>query len=297
MPNKPNVFISRPIPGEIVARLRETCDIDLWHTSAQSPPIADRIAALDGLMTYGHEPVTDAMMATASNLKVISNIGVGIDHIDKEAARRRGIAVGNTPGILSDATADMTFALLLASARTVVPSNRYVQRGEWMYYDPNIFWGHDVHGMTIGIVGMGRIGYAVAKRAQGFDMKVLYHKRTRREDWERELGMTYADLDTLLRESDFVTLHTPMSPETRHLIGARELGLMKPTVTLVNVARGGVVDHDALYNALKNGSIRAAALDVTDPEPINTDHPLLALENCLIVPHLGSATVHTRTKM
>ncbi|MEO2006349.1 MAG: D-glycerate dehydrogenase [Candidatus Poribacteria bacterium] len=297
MSNRPRVFITRPIPDANVAKLRETCDVEMWHTSAVSAPTSEKIGALDGLMTYGHELITDDMMATASDLKVIANVGVGYDHIDADAARARGIEVGNTPGVLSDATADMTFALLLAAARNVVPGNRLVQAGDWQYYDPNILWGQDVHGSTLGIVGMGRIGYAVAKRALGFDMKVLYNKRTRRPDWEAELGVEYAELDDLLSRSDFITLHPPMSDETRHLISTRELGLMKSRAVLVNIARGGVVDHDALYEAMRVGKIAAVALDVTDPEPIPADHPLLTLDNVLVVPHLGSATVQTRTKM
>jgi glyoxylate reductase len=295
--NRPRVFITRPIPDANVAKLRETCDVEMWHTSAVSAPTAEKIGTLDGLMTYGHELITDDMMAKAPDLKVIANVGVGYDHIDAAAARARGIEVGNTPGVLSDATADMTFALLLAAARNVVPGNRLVQAGDWQYYDPNILWGQDVHGSTLGIVGMGRIGYAVAKRALGFDMKVLYNKRTRRPDWEAELGVEYAELDDLLSRSDFITLHPPMSDETRHLISTRELGLMKSRAVLVNIARGGVVDHDALYEAMRVGKIAAVALDVTDPEPIPADHPLLTLDNVLVVPHLGSATVQTRTKM
>jgi len=236
-------------------------------------------------------------MASAPNLKVISNMGVGYDHIDTVAAKSRGIEVGNTPGVLSDTTADMTFALLLGAARNVVPSNGFVRSRKWTFYDPNIFWGQEIHHATIGIVGMGRIGYAVAKRALGFDMKVLYFKRNRRADWEEELGIEYATLDRLLESSDFVTLHPPMSSETHHLIGKKELVMMKPNAILVNIARGGVVDHDALYHALVNGEIAGAALDVTEPEPINTNHPLLSLDNILICPHLGSATVQTRMKM
>ncbi|MBM3215114.1 D-glycerate dehydrogenase [Candidatus Poribacteria bacterium] len=297
MSDRPRVFITRPIPAEIADRIRETCDVDMWHTSAVTPPIADRLPDLDGLLTYGHEAVTDAMMATAPRLRVISNMGVGTDHIDSRAAKTRGIQVGNTPGVLSDATADMTFALLLSAARNVVRGSRYVRAGEWGYYDPNILWGQEVHHATLGIVGMGRIGYAVAKRALGFDMRVLYYKRTRRPDWEAELGIEYAELSDLLRQSDFVTLHPPMTPETRHLIGSAELALMKPNAILVNIARGGVVDHAALYDALASGRIAGAALDVTEPEPIPADHPLLSLENVVIAPHLGSATVQTRMRM
>ncbi len=296
--SKFKIFITRPIPEEIVEKLAEECDIDMWHTSAILPPIAEKISPLDGLMTYGHEPVSPEMIATAPNLKAISVVGVGYDHVHVEACRERGIAVGHTPGVLSDTTADMTMALLLAAARNIVPAYNHVQVSkQWNYYDPNILWGTDVHHATLGIVGMGRIGYAVAKRAKAFDMRVLYNKRERRTDWEQELGVEYAPLEELLRASDFVSLHVPLTEETTHLIGRSELSRMKNSAILVNVARGPVVDHYALYDALKGGQIAAAAVDVTEPEPINTDHPLLSLDNVLIAPHLGSATVQTRMKM
>ena len=292
------IFITRPIPESILVKIQAECDVDMWHTSAILPPIAEKIPPLDGLMTYGHEPVTAAMFDTAPNLKVVSVVGVGYDHVDVDAARERGIALGHTPGVLSDTTADMTWALLLATARNVVPAYTHVQvNKQWHYYDPNILWGYDVHHATIGIVGMGRIGYAVAKRALGFDMNVLYYKRNRRPDWEDELGIEYVELAHLLKVSDFVTLHVPLTEETTHMIGKAEFELMKPTAILVNIARGPVVDHDALYEALATGQIAGAALDVTEPEPINTDHPLLGLDNLIIAPHLGSATIQTRMKM
>ena len=293
---KPKVFITRPIPAAVQELIRESCEVDMWHTSAILPPIAEKISGVDGLITYGHELVTAEMMDTAPNLKVIAVVGVGYDHVDSNGAKARGIAVGNTPGILSDTTADMTFALLLATARQIIPADRYVQANEWTYYDPNILWGYDVHHATLGIVGMGRIGYAVAKRALAFDMRVLYYKRNRREDWEAELGVEYAPLDHLLEESDFVSLHVPLTPETHHLIGERELKKMKSTAILINIARGPVVDSDALYEAMKAGEITGAALDVTDPEPM-PEHPLLTVDNVLIAPHLGSATIQTRTRM
>lgn len=292
------VFITRPIPEAIRAKIAETCEVDMWHTSAILPPIAEKIPPLDGLMTYGHEPVSPEMIATAPNLRAISVVGVGYDHVHVGACEARGIAVGHTPGVLSDTTADMTMALLLAAARNIVPAYNHVHVAKaWAYYDPNILWGTDVHHATLGIVGMGRIGHAVAKRARGFDMRVLYCKRERRPDWEQELGVEYASLETLLQQSDFVTLHVPLTAETTHLIGEAELARMKETAILVNIARGPVVDHDALYLALRDGVIAGAALDVTEPEPINTDHPLLALDNLIIAPHIGSATVQTRTKM
>ncbi|MCY4402506.1 MAG: D-glycerate dehydrogenase [Candidatus Poribacteria bacterium] len=294
----PKIFITRPIPDSVLVQIQDECDVDMWHTSAILPPIAEKIPPLDGLMTYGHEPVTAEMFDTSPNLKVVSVVGVGYDHVDEDAARERGIALGHTPGVLSDTTADMTWALLLASARNVVPAHNHVQvEKQWHYYDPNILWGYDVHHSTIGIVGMGRIGYAVAKRALAFDMKVLYYKRNRRHDWEEELGIEYTELDHLLNVSDFVTLHVPLTDETTRMIGKAEFDLMKSTAILINIARGPVVDHDALYNALKDGQIAGAALDVTEPEPINTDHPLLDLDNLIIAPHLGSATIQTRMKM
>ena len=294
----PKIFITRPIPEPVLVKIQAECDVDMWHTSAILPPIAEKIPPLDGLMTYGHEPVTDAMFDTSPNLKVVSVVGVGYDHVDEDAARERGISLGHTPGVLSDTTADMTWALLLAAARNVVPAYNHVQvNKQWHYYDPNILWGYDVHHATIGIVGMGRIGYAVAKRALGFDMKVLYNKRNRRSDWEEELGIEYAELEHILKVSDFVTLHVPLTEETIGMIGKAEFELMKPTAILVNIARGPVIDHDALYEALTEGQIAGAALDVTEPEPINTDHPLLNLDNLLVAPHLGSATIQTRMKM
>ena len=291
------VFITRPIPEEIRAKIAAECEVDMWHTSAILPPIAKKIPPLDGLMTYGHEPVSPEMIATSPNLKVVSVVGVGYDHVHVEACRERGIAVGHTPGVLSDTTADMTMALLLAASRNIVPADKHVQTKQWLYYDPNILWGYDVHHATIGIVGMGRIGYAVAKRALAFDMRVLYYKRERRRDWEEKLGIEYVDMEQLLRDSDFVTLHVPLTAETTHMIGKAELALMKSTAILVNIARGPVVDHYALYDALTEGQIAGAALDVTEPEPLNTDHPLLSLDNVIIAPHLGSATIQTRMKM
>ena len=295
--SKFKVFITRPVREKIRAKIAAECEVDMWHTSAILPPTAERIPPLDGLMTYGHELITPEMIATSPNLKVISVVGVGYDHVHVETCRERGIAVGHTPGVLSDTTADMTMALLLAASRNVVPADKYVQAKQWLYYDPNILWGYDVHHATLGIVGMGRIGQAVAKRALAFDMRVLYYKRERRHDWEEELGVEYADMEQLLSTSDFVTLHVPLTEETTHMIGKAELELMKDTAILVNIARGPVVDHYALYDALKEGQIAGAALDVTEPEPLNTDHPLLSLDNLIIAPHLGSATIQTRMKM
>jgi glyoxylate reductase len=237
------------------------------------------------------------MDAAGSTLKVISQMAVGYDNIDVNAARQRGIAVGNTPGVLTDTTADLAFALLLAAARRLVEGVRYIEHGEWKMWHPTVLLGRDVSGATLGIVGFGRIGGAVAKRAAGFDMRILAYSPSLTDDQATSANVERADLERLLRESDFVSLHTPLNQATRHLINRETLKLMKPTTILVNTSRGGVVDQEALYEALANGIIGGAALDVTTPEPLRADHPLLKLPNVLIVPHIGSATVGTRGRM
>jgi glyoxylate reductase len=270
-------------------------DIEIlpWDDSSSSSALSRAVA----FITYGHPRVDGALMDRTPNLKLISNHGVGVDHIDCAAAKARGILVGNTPGCLDAATADMTMALLLAAARNVVAGDRFARSVEFTHYDPAFMIGYEVSGSTLGIVGLGRIGKQVAKRARAFDMQILYHNRRRDEAAEAELGVTYASLDDLLKQSDFVALNCPLTPETTNLIGKRELALMKSTGILVNVARGAVVDHDALLSALKSKRIAGAALDVTSPEPLPRDHPLLELENLVIAPHLGSAANRTRRRM
>jgi glyoxylate reductase len=251
----------------------------------------------DALYTYGHPRVDGALLDSLPGLRVVSNFGVGVDHIDLKAAAARGVPVGNTPGILDGATADLAFALLLAAGRRVVEGDRYARGPDFTVYDPSYMIGREVHSSTLGIFGMGRIGRQVAKRARGFDMTVLYHNRTRDEAAEASLGASYVTKEQLLRAADYVVLTVPLTPETRALIGAPELAQMKPTAVLVNAARGAVVDKDALTEALKANRIFAAALDVTDPEPLPRDHPLLALNNVIITPHLGSASAETRQRM
>ena len=254
-------------------------------------------AAVEGIVAYGHPRIDGRLMDRLPRLRVISNHGVGVDHIDVRAAAERGIAVGNTPGCLDDATADMTWALLLAVARNVVVGDRYARSPAFVAYDPSLWIGREVTGATLGIVGMGRIGTEVARRARGFRMRILYHNRRRNRAAEQTLGAEYVTLDGLLSASDFVTLNCPLTPQTRGMIGARQLALMKPSAVLINVARGGVVDTEALYTALRERRIAAAALDVTEPEPLPRDHPLLELENVIITPHLGSASDRTRRRM
>jgi glyoxylate reductase len=294
---KHRVFISRRIPDKALEMIKTACDVDMWTEATVPPPIAERIVGVDGLLTYGHELVTGPMMDAAPNLKVISVMGVGYDHVDVAAATERGIAVGHTPGTLDETVADHTFALLLATARNVLKGDKYTRSGAWKVYDPNILWGAEIHGSTLGIVGMGRIGRAVARRAKGFDMKVLYHNRRRAEQWEQELGVQYATVEELLSQADFVIVLTPLSDKTKGLIGQKELSLMKKTAILINTARGPIIDSPALVEALQNGVIAGAGLDVFDPEPPPADDPLLTLDNVVLTPHLGSATVKPRTRM
>ncbi len=252
---------------------------------------------VDGIYTYGHPLLDGAMLDRIPEVRVISNYGVGVDHINVRDAVARGIPVGNTPNILDGATADTGFALLLAAARRVVTGDRYARSPEFVRYDPGHMLGREVHSTTLGIVGLGNIGRQVARRARAFNMRVLYRNRRRRLEDEAELGVEYASLDTLLRESDHVMLSCPLTEETRHLIDGSAFRKMKRTATLVNIARGPVVDTTALYDALRNGEIESAGLDVTEPEPLPRDHPLLGLDNLTILPHLGSATIETRRKM
>jgi glyoxylate reductase len=290
-----HVLADEPLPDEILAMLGPDCDIQVWP--AGEADLAPLLTLAEGLFTYGHMQVDGALMDRMPRLKVISNFGVGVDHIDLSAARERGIPVGNTPHVLDGATADMTFALLLAAARKLVAGDRFARSAAFTHYDPSFMLGYEVHGATLGIIGMGNIGRQVARRARGFDMTVLYHNRKPDPAAEADLAVAYTTLPDLLRRADFVTLNVPLSAETRGMIGRHELAQMKPSAILVNAARGGVVDLAALVTALEQGWIAAAALDVTEPEPLPRDHPLLTFENVVITPHLGSATRQTRRAM
>jgi len=297
--SKPKVFVTRIIPDAGLRLVQAACDVDLW-TNELPPPRAAllaRVAGVDGLLCLLTDRIDGEVMdAAGPGLKVISNHAVGFDNIDVPAATARGIPVGNTPGILTDATADFAFALLLAAARRVSEGERFVRAGKWVTWGPSLLLGPDVHAATLGLIGFGRIGQAMARRAAGFAMRVLYHDPTLPQP-PADLHATAVDLPTLLRESDFVSLHVPLTPGTRQLINRETLALMKPTAVLINTARGPVVDPTALYEALAARRIFAAALDVTDPEPIPLDSALLTLDNCLIVPHIASASVATRDKM
>jgi glyoxylate reductase len=288
----PRVAADGPLDPMLTELLRGAVELLPWSITDErnSEPV-------EGLYTYGHPLVDGTLMDRLPGLKVISNYGVGVDHINLADAAARGIPVGNTPGVLEATTADLAFALLLAAARRIVEGDRYARSTAFLRYDPGYMLGREVHGTTLGIVGLGRIGRLIARRALGFDMTVLYHNRRHRRDVEKELGVSYAPLDGLLAEADHVILSVPLTDETRGLMNRTRFRLMKPTATLVNVARGPVVEPAALFEALTERTIAAAALDVTDPEPLPRDHPLLRLENLVITPHLGSATVETRRKM
>ncbi|MCE9561846.1 MAG: D-glycerate dehydrogenase [Planctomycetes bacterium] len=285
---KARVLADLPVSDAVLDLIAGRVELVPWDSAT------DRI---DAIYTYGHPTVDDAMLARWPGLKVVSNFGVGVDHIDVKAATQRGIPVGNTPGILDGATADLAFSLMLAAGRRLVEGDRYARGPDFLRFDPSFMLGREIHGATIGIFGMGRIGRQVAKRARGFDMTVLYHNRTKSDEAEIALGARYATRDELLANSDYIVLTVPLTAETRGMIGRKELAMMKPTATLVNVARGAVVDAMALTEALAAKRLHAAALDVTDPEPLPRDHPLLKLNNIIITPHLGSATVETRRKM
>ena len=299
--DRARVFVARQIPDEALDLVRASCELDLWDGDLPPPrdALLRRVAGVDGALTLLTDKVDDAFLdAAGPQLRVVSNYAVGFDNIDVAACARRGVKVGNTPGVLTETTADLAWALLMASARRLPEGDRFVRDGKWKTWGPLLLLGPDVHGSTIGIVGFGRIGQAVARRAQGFGMEVLYHDLEPLPATVTEpLGATYLPLEELLPRSDFVTLHVNLSPVTRHLINAKTLEMMKPTAVLVNTSRGPVVDQAALANALRDGVIWAAALDVTDPEPIPMDDPLVGMDDCLIVPHIASASRATRGKM
>ena len=298
---RPRVFVARRMPEEGLDAVRAACEMDLWEDDLPPPrdELLRRVAGVDGVLTLLTDRVDDEFLdAAGRGLRVVSNYAVGFDNIDVAACARRGIPVGNTPGVLTETTADLAWALLMAAARRVSEGERYVRDGRWKTWGPLLLLGPDVHGATIGIVGFGRIGQAVARRAAGFGMEILYHDVNRLpDDVTGPLGATFAPLEELLGRSDFVSLHVNLTPDTRHLINARTLGLMKSTAVLVNTSRGPVVDQAALADALERDVIFAAALDVTDPEPIPMDSPLVGRDDCVIVPHIASASRATRGKM
>src|SRR5262245_13451888 len=298
--SKPKVFVTRRIPDAGLKQIRDACDAEVWPE--QLPPPADvlRTKAADcvGLVSLLTDKVDAALLSAAPKLKVVSNFAVGFNNIDLAACAARGVAVGNTPGVLTDATADTAVMLLLAAARRLGESAADAKAGRWLTWEPLGWLGQDLVGRTLGIVGMGRIGFAVAKRLHhGWGMKVLYTEQVPRPEAEREFGARRVELDELLAESDFVSAHVDLNPSTRGMFGMPQFRKMKRTAVFVNTARGPLVDQVALAEALRTGTIFAAGLDVTDPEPLPPDHELYQLPNCVIVPHIASATVGTRNAM
>lgn len=297
---KPVLFICRQLPEEAVAPLRDLYEVEMWPHAGQAVDrdvLLEKAAGADALWTFISDKIDKELFDAAPKLKIVSNMAVGYNNIDIEAAKERGIIVTNTPDVLTDTTADLAFALLMATARDLMNAEKILREGKWTSWGPLGFTGTDIHGATLGIVGMGRIGEAVMRRAKGFDMDVIYHNRTRKHETEEMYGCRYATLPELLSQSDFVLILVPYSEETKGLIGADELSQMKESAMLINVARGGIVDEQALYEALKNGTIEAAGLDVFETEPVPADHPLLTLPNVTVLPHIGSATVKTRMAM
>ena len=297
---KPTIFITRKLPDELVAPLKEKFTVRMWDSeevAVTKAVLREEIAQVDALWTMLSDTIDRDMLESAANLKVISNLAVGFNNIDIEAAKEKGIIVTNTPDVLTETTADLAFGLLLATARRFNSAEKDLRQGGWLSWTPMGFTGMDIHGTTVGIIGMGRIGEAVARRAKGFNMHVLYHNRNRKLETEEKYDVEYVELDDLLKQADHVVILVPFTEETKEMIGERELSLMKKTATLISVSRGGIVDEVALYDALKNETIFAAGLDVFETEPIPLRHPLLTLPNVTAVPHIGSASVETRRAM
>lgn len=298
--SRPHVFVTRQMPEPAMDLLRQHLSVSVWESATEPVPadlLRSELAKADGVLSFFTDRWDQERLALAPNLKILANFAVGYDNIDVAACTERGILVTNTPGVLTEATADLAFALLMAAARRIPEADQTVKAGGWTAMAADFMEGRSVFGGTLGIIGMGRIGQAVARRAVGFGMRILYQNRRRDEAAEAALGAEYRSLDALLTESDFVVVLCPRTPETIGLIGARELGLLKPTAVLVNVARGRIVDEAALYEALTAGRLWAAGLDVWAEEPVPVSNPLLGLSNVVALPHIGSATTEARTAM
>jgi glyoxylate reductase len=298
MSDRPRIYVTRHLPQPALDRLAQSAQITIWPGELPPPRavLLKEIVECDGLLALLTDRVDAALLDAAPRLRVVSNYAVGYDNIDIAAASARGVLVTNTPDVLTETVADFTFALMLAAARRLPESEQYVKAGRWRTWGPETLLGHDLYGTTLGLIGFGRIGQAVARRAHGFGMRVCYTGSQRKPAAEFAGGPTFVGLEQLLSESDVVSLHCPLNDETYHLIDRETLALLKPNAILVNTARGPVVDTRALVDAMRQRPI-CAALDVTDPEPLPPDHPLLALPNAIITPHIASASVQTRTRM
>jgi glyoxylate reductase len=297
---RPYIYITRKLPADIVQVLHDHYEVGMWDKEDVPVPkdvLLKEVSKADALLTMLSDKIDSEVLEAGNNLKVVANFAVGFNNIDIKTATERGIAVCNTPDVLTDTTADLTFSLLLATARRIVEAAEYIKRDLWKGSSPLFFAGHDVHHKTIGIVGMGRIGETVAKRATGFDMNILYYNRSRKLEAEMELGAQYTPFNDLVKQSDFIVCLTPLTEETKNLFTREVFQQMKPTAIFINVSRGPVVDEKALYQALVDGEIAGAGLDVFEVEPINASHPLLELSNVVAIPHIGSSTIDTRITM
>lgn len=297
---KPYIFISRKLPDEAVSELRTKYEVNMWNSEEKLVPreiLLKEAEKADALLTMLSEKIDEELLSVSKKLKVVANLAVGFDNIDVNAASAHGVAICNTPDVLTDSTADLTFALLMATARRLVEAAEFVKEGKWKSWTPLLLAGQDIHHKTIGIVGMGSIGSAVAKRAKGFDMNILYHNRSRKADVENDLGAVYTSFDDLVQISDFIVCLTPLTEETRNLFTREVFKKMKKTAVFINASRGPVANEQDLYEALKEGDIAAAGLDVFDQEPIDENHPLLQLSNVVALPHIGSASIETRMSM
>ncbi len=297
---KPKVYVTRRIPAPGLEMVQEACDVAIWDREDIPPPreiLLREVAGVEGLLSLLTDRIDAELMAVAPRLKVVSNYAVGYDNIDVPTATRRGIVVGHTPEVLTETVADFAVALMLAAARRLVEGDGYTRAGKWSTWEPFLLAGQDFFGATLGLIGLGRIGSAVARRAKGFQMRIFYHDVYRRRDLEESLGIEYKEFDEVLRAADFISVHVPLSEQTRHLIGRPQFKLMKKTAVFVNTSRGPIVDQQALTEALASRQIYAAGIDVFEREPIPGDDPLLKLDNVVVAPHIASASIPTRTKM
>ncbi len=296
---KPKVFVTRRIPDRGLSKVLDFCDAEVWEE--ELPPsrevLLEKVKDCEGLLSLLTDQVDGELLDQAPKLRVVANYAVGFDNIDVDACTKRGVAVGNTPGVLTDTTADFAFTLLMSAARRVVEGMDYVRAGKWRTWGPMLLLGRDIYGATLGLLGLGRIGSAMAERAKGFNMRVIYYDPFRREDIEQDLGIEYVDLDTLFEQADFLSIHTPLTPDTEGMLNAKRFKQMKNTAVLVNSARGPIINAKDLYVALRDGDIAYCAVDVTDPEPIHMDDPLLTLPNYIVCPHIASASIETRGQM
>ncbi|MFZ0370528.1 MAG: D-glycerate dehydrogenase [Halobacillus sp.] len=297
---KPYVFITRALPEAVVEPYRKHLNIEMWPEEEKPVPrevLLEKSVQADGLLTMLTDSIDQELLEKTNTLDIVANLAVGYDNIDITYAKEKKIAVTNTPDVLTDTTADLTFGLLMAAARRIVEASEFVKKGEWGPWSPLLLAGSDIHHKTIGIVGMGRIGEAVAKRAKGFDMNILYHNRSRNKETEEKLEASFTDFHELIEQSDFIVSMVPLTPETHHMFDQATFQRMKSEAIFINASRGAVVDEQSLYEALVNNEIAGAGLDVFEKEPIGADHPLLQLNQVVCLPHIGSATRETRIDM